>query len=185
MRVRIVFLALSCFSFGLVQACGDDTTTPPDGSTDGTVTDAPGADVVAQDTGTQDTGTGDSATGDSGGNDGGTTDSGGGSLSYVCDVDGGTVTSCAQCTGFTQPCAYCDTADASNVVGHCVAQGGNCAAAAPNNFGACGCGTDAGNCPESYEVCRSQSCRTCGENQTNGLACKGGGSCTSNTGTCQ
>ena len=181
MRVRIVLVALSCFSFGLVQACGDDTTTPPDGSTDGTVNDAPGQDVVTQDTGTQDTGTGDSATGDGGGTDGG-----GGTLTYVCDVDGGTVTSCAQCTGFPEPCAYCDTADASNVVGHCLQQGQNCGGGAPNNFGACGCGTDAGNCPESYQVCRAQGCRTCGESgNTDGLACKGGGSCTANTGTCQ
>ena len=167
MRVRVVFLALSCFAFGLVQACGDDTTTPPDGSADVTVTDT----GTTQDTGTQDTGT---------------TDGGGPTgLTFVCDVDGGTVTSCAQCTGFPQECVYCDQADASSFAGHCLAANQPCNGGAPNNFGACGCGTDAGNCPESFQVCRAQQCRTCGESgNTDGLTCKNGGTCNANDGGC-
>ncbi len=190
MRVQLAFLALSCVSFGLAQACGGDTGVNIDASSDATVGDSPnnGNDVntsdVAQqnDTGTADTGTSDAS-------DGGTqTDSGKtGITSWGCGNT--TVTDCSLCIGHTQPCVFCETADASVLAGNCVQQGTGCFNGAPTGYQVCGCPSgDAGQCPWPDQVCVSFNghfCLTCGEfNQTNGLTCENGGKCDAVDGGC-
>ncbi len=194
MRWTAFLLGLSCVCWSLTQACGGDTGSGLDGSTDGTVgndvnnppPDSGGQDVVNNnDTGTSDTGTNDTGTSDA--SDGGTiTDSG---IAYRCG-DSGTVTDCSQCTGFIQPCVYCAFTDASVHEGICTPFHTNCFNALPPNsaFVDCPCNNDASTCPESYQVCVGGGggrCHTCSDQTgNNGLKCENGGTCDYTDGGC-
>ena len=184
MRLRFALVAVSCVCWSFAQACGGEANVDIDGSTDGTTggdtnppppQDSGGQDVVVADTGTQDTGTADAG-------DGGTKpDSSTSGLAYRCGLDGGTVTGCSQCAGNVQPCAYCQTLDASVLLGVCVPMHTDCYSnAVPIGYTTCSCaGGDAGACPESYQICNSFGrCHTCSDVYTNGgLKCENGGTC--------
>jgi hypothetical protein len=104
-----------------------------------------------------------------------------GPLTFTCGTQ--TVADCSQCNGFFQPCVYCGTGSA--LAGRCVQTGTSCTGGAPSGFASCTC-TTASTCPESYEVCRNGSCRTCTDSFNNaGQACKGGGTCAPLDGGCK
>src|SRR5678815_3592434 len=166
MRVRLVFTGLVCVSWAFAQACGGDPGTDTDGGSDGTLIDnfvpetSPNDVVTNPDTGPDDTGTGDT------GSDVTTTDASDGGTTIDTGIAQWTcgsvkVTDCAQCTGFTQPCAYCGTQDASVLTGVCVQTGQNCFNTIPNGFQDCPC-ADAATCPEAFQVCTTNGrCHTC------------------------
>ncbi len=192
MRTRVAFLvlcSLSCGAWIAAQGCGGDSSTT-DGGNDGTTgndvnnppPDSGKQDVAQQnDTGVPDTGGGDAS-------DGGTQqDSSSGNLVFACGTDGGTVTDCAQCTGATQPCVYCEIGDASVHAGECRTFGSSCNfnPTPPTGFAGCTCFNDASACPESYQVCRNATCRTCSDStNNNGLKCENGGTCDNVDGGC-
>ncbi len=190
MRLRTAFLGLSCFCWGFAQACGGDSGVNLDGSTDGTVqndvTPPPpdsGNDVVnIPDTGPGDTGT-DTGTTQDGSTDGGVQDSGTANItSWQCGSV--TVSDCSQCTGFQQPCAYCNFADASVLKGVCTQMYTGCQNAIPNGYQDCPC-QDASTCIEGYQVCTQFGgrCHTCTDNTQNaGLKCENGGTCSPDAG---
>lgn len=186
MRIRLISTSLLCASWALAQACGGDTGTGLDGGDDGTVPDVfqqpdtSGNDVVTNpDTGpVDDSGTDTGTTTDA--SDGGTTiDTG------IAQWNCGSVkvSDCSQCTGFTQPCAYCNFQDASVITGSCVQQGTNCQAAIPQGFQDCPC-ADASTCIEGFQVCTAFGrCHTCTDNpQNNGLKCEDGLTCQADAG---
>jgi hypothetical protein len=106
--------------------------------------------------------------------DSGPADSGGGDGGLVFQCNTGTVSDCSQCSGAPQPCVYCS---GPSLAGRCVAQGTSCFNGAPSGYTFCGCAS-ASSCPESYQVCRNGSCRTCSDSLNNtSLQCKGGGTC--------
>ena len=191
MRLRSAFLALACVSWAFAQACGGDSGVDLDGSTDGTVFEAAppidsGNDVVIID----DTGTGDTGTPDTGTSDGSTADASDGGTqidsgigTWKCGAT--TVSDCAQCIGYTQPCVYCSNADASVLSGVCTLINTNCFNSLPNGYQDCAC-TDASTCPESYQVCSGQGrCHTCSDSQNNAtLKCENGGTCSYPDGGC-
>jgi len=99
-------------------------------------------------------------------------------LTYQCGTK--TVADCSSCTNMPQPCVFCGS---SSLAGKCVQKGQSCTGGAPSGFSVCTC-TSAANCPESFDVCNKNQCRTCGDSTSdNTLACKGGGTC--QTGVCQ
>ena len=182
MRLRLAFVVLSsvsCITWGVV-GCGSsasDDSSNPDAASDGTL---PGND-------------GSSPPMDSGnpGNDGSTgNDGSSGGVSYTCGFgkDAGSVTDCSQCQGATQPCVYCQLDGGAGLMGRCVPENGSCfLQTGTGGFGLCRCSPDAGGCPESFQVCATaqqnqHDCRTCGEQQTNGLTCQGGGTCSQDAG---
>lgn len=179
MRYQPALVVLSLFGYAVAQGCGgsSDDTNPNDGGNDTTTVDSPTNDVAVMDTGTNDTGTDD--TGSDAGTDSATDagqDSGPNISIWMCGT--ATVTDCSQCTGFTEPCAYCNIMDASVLSGACVQTHTSCANVIPNGFQDCLCG-DAGPCPENDQVCTAFGrCHTCEDTNTNnGLACHGGGTC--------
>jgi hypothetical protein len=194
MRIKLAWAFLSCAAYALVR-CGGDNGVNLDGGLDVTMNDVtPGSDasndVMQNDTGNpNDTGTG-TDTGGSDASDGGTAmDSGGSNIgSWTCG--NATVTDCSQCIGHTQPCVYCANMDASALAGICVQQGTGCGNGTPTGYNLCKCNTDAGVCPEAYQVCLFAGtaysvCDTCGAvNQTNNLTCKSGGKCDAFDGGC-
>ncbi len=190
MRLRSAFLALTCVSWAFAQACGGDSGVEIDGSTDGTVNDVTpppdgNNDVVnIPDTGTTDGG-GDTGTTDgaSDASDGGTTQKDSGIGSWTCGSV--TVNDCSQCTGFTQPCAYCSSTDASVLKGVCTQLYTDCLNSIPQGYQDCPCtGGDASTCPEGYQVCINFGrCHTCTDNaQNTGLKCENGGTCAADAG---
>lgn len=192
MRVRFVFTGFVCCSWALAQACGGDSGTDIDGGDDGTV-----ADVVTQpdnfvnDVVTNpDTGD-DSSTAD-GGTDGATTDASDGSAGFDTGIAQWTcgsvkVSDCSQCTGFTQPCVWCNFQDASVITGACVQTGTNCSNAIPQGFQSCLCPGDASTCPENFQICTNQGrCHTCTDSTfNNGLTCEDGKTCQIDAGGCK
>ena len=183
MRVRLVFTGLVCASWAFAQACGGDGGTGLDGGDDGTVADVvqqpdtSGNDVVTNpDTGTDDASdTGSDVVVTSDASDGGTTlDTG------IAQWNCGSVkvSDCSQCTGFTQPCAYCSVTDASVLTGSCVQMGTNCFNNIPNGFQDCPC-ADAATCPEAFQICSGQGrCHTCTDSlQNQGLKCENNLTC--------
>jgi hypothetical protein len=193
MRIRLMFTSLVCVSWAFAQACGGDSGTD-DGGSDGTT----GNDVITQpdivtqdvvtnpdtgpdDTGVPDTGPGDTGPGDA--NDGGTTvDTG--IAQWTCGSV--KVADCSLCTGFTQPCAYCNTQDASVLSGVCVQTGQNCFNTIPNGYQDCPC-ADASTCPEGFQVCTNAGrCHTCTDStQNNGLKCEDNLTCQIDAGGCK
>jgi hypothetical protein len=187
MRLRSAFLGVTCVSWAFAQACGGDSTTD-DGGADVTVNDVvqqpdtSGNDVVTPpDTGTDDTGT-------DTGTDGSTSDASDGGVQQDTGIamwkcGSVNVTSCSQCTGFTQECAYCSFTDASVLSGVCTQIYTNCANAIPQGFQDCPC-ADASTCPEAFQVCTQQGrCHTCTDNATNNtLKCENGGTCAADSG---
>jgi hypothetical protein len=101
-------------------------------------------------------------------------------LAFACGSQ--TVADCSQCSGSPQPCVYCGSG--SSLAGRCVQQGTSCTFNAPSGFQVCPC-QNASACPESYQVCRNGSCRTCSDSFNNtGQTCKGGGTCAPADGGC-
>ncbi len=184
----MILCSISCGAWLATQGCGDNTVTT-DGGNDGTTgndgnnppPDSGNQDVAQQDTGVPDTGGGDAS-------DGGVLPDGSSTgLSFSCGNDGGTVTDCAQCTGATQPCVYCEIVDASVHAGECRPFGSSCNfnPTPPTGFAGCPCFNDASTCPESYQVCRNATCRTCSDStNNNGLKCQSGGTCDNVDGGC-
>ena len=190
MRVRLIFTGLVCGTWAFAQACGGDTGTGIDGGDDGTVADVfqqpdtSGADVATPDTGPDDSSTGNDVT-VTDASDGGTTiDTG------IAQWNCGSVkvSDCSQCTGFTQPCAYCNFQDASVITGSCVQEGTNCANVIPQGFQDCPCiAGDASTCIEAFQVCTQQGrCHTCTDSTfNNGLKCEDGLTCQIDAGGCK
>lgn len=105
-----------------------------------------------------------------------------GTLTFACGNQ--TVSDCAQCNGFPEPCVYCQQGNPSVLAGRCTTMSGSCFQGAPNGFALCTC-SNASTCPEGYQVCRNQTCRTCSDStNNNGLTCKNGGSCNNLDGGC-
>ena len=191
MRLRLLVVMGSLVSFGVFQACGGDDTL--DGGADGSPPDATVDNFVPPpDSGNDatpppdDSGTVDASDGSaSDASDGGSAQDGGTTIAtWQCGAT--TVSDCAQCTGFTQPCAYCNMQDASVVSGVCTLIHSNCLNSIPQGYQDCTC-QDASTCPESYQVCTLQGrCHTCSDStQNNTLKCENGGTCTPEAGTCQ
>ena len=188
MRARLVLTGLVCVSWVFAQACGGDSTTD-DGGTDGTTNDVvqqpdtSGNDVVTNpDTGPDDGGTTDASDG------GTTTDASDGGTTIDTGIAQWTcgsvkVSDCSQCTGFTQPCAYCNVQDASVLSGQCVQTGTNCFNNIPQGFQDCVC-ADASTCPEAFQICSAQGrCHTCTDSpQNNGLTCENKLTCAADAG---
>lgn len=179
MRWRFAWLGL------LVWACGGQTDTGDGGLGDGGGVDST-TDVGSPNDGGGGDVSNDVSAGDSGPMDA-SVDASDGSVTMEAGNIGiwscGTamVTDCSMCTGFTQPCAYCNMADASDLRGACVQTGTNCAFSLPMGFQDCLCMT-AATCPESYQVCQNFGgggrCHTCSDTNTNnGLTCQNGGKC--------
>lgn len=191
MRVRLVFTGLVCASWVFAQACGGDGGTDIDGGGDVTVND-----VIT----TPDNFVNDVVTNPDTGDDGSTGDAGTDAVADASDgattIDTGIaqwscgsvkVSDCSQCTGFTQPCAYCNFQDASVLSGVCVQTGQNCQFSIPQGFQDCTC-TDASTCPEAFQVCTTNGgrCHTCSDNATNnGLKCEDGLTCQFDAGACK
>ncbi len=123
----------------------------------------------------------------------GSIDSGGDSSDAATVTDGGlvfgcgmgTVSDCSQCNGMPEPCVYCSQMNPAMLAGECKPEGMSCFQGAPNGFGFCQCANSPATCPESYQVCRMGTCRTCAESFMNGgQACKGGGQCNPADGGC-
>jgi hypothetical protein len=103
-----------------------------------------------------------------------------GGVSFQCGAM--SVSSCAQCNNMSESCVYCGANNA--LTGRCVAPGMSCSFGAPAGFGPCNC-TNASSCPESFQVCRTGTCRSCADSNFNaGQACKGGGTCNPTDGGC-
>ena len=186
MRLRFAFFALTCVSWGLVQACGGDSGVDTDAGQDVTVNDvsqpppdsSPPDVVTTPDTGT-DADTGDVVTT----TDATTQDSGANIGSWKCGSV--TVADCSQCTGFFQPCAYCSVTDASVVTGVCTQIYTNCLNAIPNGYQDCPCTPgDASTCIEGYQVCSQQGrCHTCTDSVNNNtLKCENDLTCAADAG---
>lgn len=97
------------------------------------------------------------------------------------------VDDCSKCTGFPQPCAYCNAFDASDMVGVCTTLHSTCLGSIPNNHTECTCITGSASvCPEGYEICDGMHfCHTCSDKATNdGLTCQNGGKCHYDDGGC-
>jgi len=188
MRLRFVWLGVSILSLGVAGACGGADATGDDGGTDsGTGEDATlDSAPPPQDGSTDDVVTTPDSSADDGAtttdaNDGGSAQDTGVAIGiWKCGAT--TVTDCAQCTGYTQPCAFCGVADASAVTGVCTLINDNCVNYVPQGYQDCTCG-DASQCIESYQVCTQFGrCHTCTDNGATqggngGLACTGGGTC--------
>ena len=187
MRVRLISTGLVCASWALAQACGGDSGTGLDGGDDGTVADVVQPDNFVNDVVTNpDTGDDGSTGGDA--SDGGTGDASDGATTIdtgIAQWSCGSVkvADCSQCTGFTQPCAYCNVQDASVITGSCVQQGMNCQMAIPQGFQDCPC-ADASTCIEGFQVCTAFGrCHTCTDStQNNGLKCEDGLTCQADAG---
>jgi hypothetical protein len=106
-------------------------------------------------------------------------------MSFKCG-DTNVVTDCAQCTGATQPCVYCNATTATQMVGICTVLHSNCIGAIPAGYQDCPCGGNVSKCPEAYQICnQTGSCHTCSDaTGNNNLACNGGGTCNATTGSC-
>ncbi len=103
-----------------------------------------------------------------------------------CPV-GGTVTDCAQCSGYPLLCAMCKTGAVEYI---CVPKGSGCYDTyRTSGYDWCRC--SAGNpaaCVLPQQECNSYGggvCVTCGERQTQGFPCKGGGTCNEGMAKCQ
>lgn len=146
--------------------------------TDGAIISADGqsfdGDASSQDSSSADDG-GDGSIGDKDSGDGG------GSGGFIC---GGTVVSdCSTCTGSPEPCITCDTS--GDPYAFCETPGGTCRNDGPPPYNnSCKCSAP-GDCFASFQVCQGNAnCHTCGEPNSDGDACKGGGSCTASSATC-
>jgi len=187
MRGRLVFLGFACLSWSLAPACGGDGGTDIDGGDDGTVADVVQPDNFVNDVVTNPD-TGDDSSAADTGTDGGVTDASDGSTGVDTGIAQWTcgsvkVTDCSQCTGFTQPCVWCNFQDASVITGACVQTGTNCSNVIPQGFQSCVCG-DASTCPEAFQICSGFGrCHTCTDNtQNNGLTCQNGLTCAADSG---
>ena len=105
--------------------------------------------------------------------------------SFICGT--GTVSDCANCAGFTQPCITCDSTGTKSPP-FCVVAGDSCRANPPPGYSTftngCDCTNGVSTCPANYQVCHNgQFCHTCGEPMSSGETCKQGGTC--NGTTCQ
>jgi len=159
-----------------VQGCGSDTQAKGDGGPDGMSVDSTVMDVVDQPDTTMTPDASSDAASDSPGNDSG-------GLLYACP-DAGTVTDCSQCAGRPRRCVNC-TIDGGALVATCVSSQTSCFPGNNSPYERCPCG-DAGNCPATFHVCHDVgsglACRTCGESNTLGDTCNGGGMCRSDGG---
>ena len=154
-----------------VQGCGGDASST-DAGPDGTMTTDSGGGMDG--TGPPDSNTDDGSV-DAGSDSPSGTDSGG--VAYLCP-DAGTVISCSQCANRPRPCVNC-AVDGGALVAYCVTLGTSCFPGNNSPLRRCPCG-DAGNCPAPYQVCHDVggfACRTCGETNTLGDSCNGGGMC--------
>jgi hypothetical protein len=195
MRLRFICLLGSVACLGVAAACGGadqlaDDSGIDSGGNDATVDVTPPPPDSGTDVTVDDTGTGDTGTGDTGATDGGTTQDSGVTIgTWKCGAT--TVTDCSQCTGYTQPCAYCNTLDASVVTGVCTQLNTSCFNnQIPQGYQDCNC-ADASDCIESYQVCVAFGqggghCHTCTDGTgNNGLTCNGGGTCAPDAGGCK
>jgi hypothetical protein len=107
---------------------------------------------------------------------------------YSCN--GQPVTSCAACGNNTVECIFC-AADGGHP-GVCGAKGQYCQTSQPPNASVCNCPgtTGAASCPAPFQVCSTigfpptNYCQACGELGSGNEACKGGGTCNQQLGTC-
>jgi len=101
---------------------------------------------------------------------------------FVCAASGAKVSDCVnQCAGAPIKCTYCG---AGPILGACInPDDESCGDEIPSDdYDTCGCLGPAG-CPNDDQICLVH-CRTCGDTLTDGLPCKGGGSCNRNLRKC-
>jgi hypothetical protein len=131
-------------------------------------------------------------------NDGAASETGAGGSSDAGDAanggplfrcgNGPAVTDCSQCAGAPVECALCYPSTGRAYF--CVAIGDSCYAIHEDaGLQFCNCTSqDASDCPLSSQICYTgltpAVCAGCGENLTDGLACKQGGTCKQATGAC-
>ncbi len=168
----LAILSLPFSTWVIVSGCGGDSATAIDGGLDGTLPDSGDVDGMNQpDTNMPpDDAPSDGTMSDSSGNDAG-------GLVYRCGDAG--VTDCSQCANRPRPCVNCFI-DGGALFAECVTLGTSCFPGNNSPLQRCPC-VDAGSCPVPYQVCHNVgqglACRTCGEANTLGDTCKGGGMC--------
>jgi hypothetical protein len=98
---------------------------------------------------------------------------------YLCN-GACVVADCRTCPGAPIECMACPTS-APNGLRVCVAKFGGCVL--NQAYDHCSC-TTTSDCRSNGQVCVNMQCRTCGENMTNGLTCKGTATCNVGDGNC-
>jgi hypothetical protein len=101
------------------------------------------------------------------------------SVTYGCTTKKGLVhvSDCSKCMDFPLGCVYCS---ASAYLGTCLNGGDHCEDHIPKGAMMCPCDRDAETCVVADQVCLSGAtgCGTCGQSDSEGRDCKGGGVCT-------
>ncbi len=110
---------------------------------------------------------------------------------FLYDCPGGVpVTSCATCTGHPTGCLFCDALGGSALKGSCLQASEACYYNVPVGWKICRCAPPSTTgCPATAnQVCNTFDngyCQPCGDQYSNGFACRGGGTCSQATATCQ
>lgn len=139
-------------------------TTPGDVSP----SDAPSADATDPDAGSADAGSSDAAA------DAGFDAS---DIPYACSHTGTIGPDCKACKGYPLACVYCA---GHRLVGECLQGGDHCQQHVPAGSSTCPCEEgDAEACVLADQVCLGPDagCGTCGQGDSDGLSCQGGGTC--------
>jgi hypothetical protein len=107
---------------------------------------------------------------------------------FACPTTDAAVSDCASCPNRPIACADCPTLGSGGPVFFCTSHNAACVSSAPKGYGYCKCPSgDAQACELPLAQCNPYMggvCVTCGENQTNGYACKQGGTCDQSQSTC-
>jgi hypothetical protein len=104
-----------------------------------------------------------------------------GSVTYSCPVSEVPLANCTGCTGYPLACVYCAGKD--EYVGECLQGGLHCDEHVPDDASMCSC-HKASQCVVADQVCGDGGCGTCGQADSMGLACQGGGVCNRISGQC-
>jgi hypothetical protein len=136
----------------------------------------------------------DAGAGDAGAREASTLDSGSdaitdaGAARFACPTSDAAVSDCASCPNRPVACADCPFSGGGAPVFFCTAHNAACVSTAPKGYGYCKCPSgDAQACALPLAQCNPYNggvCVTCGENLTNGYACKQGGTCNQSQNTC-
>lgn len=101
----------------------------------------------------------------------------------------GDVSSCASCSGRPTACVFCSDANATQLRGQCLQATQACYYNAPSGYDVCRCTNDVSQCPTiGMQVCNSFDngyCQPCGDQYSDGVACRAGGTCDRALRTCQ
>ncbi|MEO8876930.1 MAG: hypothetical protein ABI461_15150 [Polyangiaceae bacterium] len=101
------------------------------------------------------------------------------------------VSDCTTCGTHTTQCFRCERSSSFAAVGTCEEPGNSSSCIKDGNYLHCACfGYQLSSCPGTTQVCRPTfilgvgACKTCGESNSKGQDCKGGGKCDTANGTC-